>query len=114
MLACRMGTFDTLYRMIAGAVIPGGRTRMTDCDIAEICATAASIFAPGWKKTLITLTPFNDCDSICSMSLTVVVIPRSLGVTIRFSISSAATPLYDQMTETTGISISGKMSVDIR
>ena len=33
--------------------------------------------------------PFSDCDSMCSMSLTVVVMLRSLGATMRLAISSA-------------------------
>ena len=78
-----------------------------------ICETAASIDAPGWKNTLITATPFTVCDSMCSMSLTVVVIARSSTVTMRRSMSSGANPAYDQMIVTTGILISGKMSVGI-
>ena len=54
-----------------------------------------------------------DCDSMCSMPLTVVVMARSAMVMIRFSMSSGEMPVYDQMTLTTGILISGKMSVDI-
>jgi len=42
---------------------------------------------------LITDTPFIVRDSICSMSLTVVVMPRSLTVVIRPVISSGAIPL---------------------
>jgi hypothetical protein len=56
------------------------------------CATAASIFAPGWKKTLMMEMPLTDCDSICSMSFTAVVIARSLMVVKRFSISSGLVP----------------------
>ena len=82
--------------------------------IDVIWATAASILAPGWKNTLTTLTPCIDCDSMCSISLTVVVIARSLMVTIRFSISSGAIPAKVQMTLTTGMLISGKMSVGMR
>ena len=61
----------------------------------------------------ITATPLYDCDSMCSMSLTVVVSARSLMVTMRFSISSAETPGYAQIRLTTGISMVGKMSVGI-
>jgi hypothetical protein len=42
-----------------------------------ICATAASVFTPGWKNTLTTDVPRSVSDSMCSMSLTVVVKPRS-------------------------------------
>jgi hypothetical protein len=45
--------------------------------MAVTCANAASIFADGWKKTLMTQTPLNDWLSMCSMSLTVVVSARS-------------------------------------
>ena len=55
-----------------------------------------------------------DCDSMCSMSLTVVVNARSLTVTTLFSMSSGAIPVNDQMTVTTGISTLGKMSVGMR
>ena len=58
--------------------------------------------------------PVNDCDSMCSMSLTVVVRERSDGVVKRLSISSAERPLYCQMALTTGISMSGRISVGIR
>ena len=51
---------------------------------------------------------------MCSMPLTVVVIARSEMVTMRPSISFADSPLYSQMTETTGMLMSGKMSVGVR
>ena len=51
---------------------------------------------------------------MCSMSLTDVVSTRSLIRMIRRSISSAGIPVNCQTTLTTGMSISGKMSVDIR
>src|ERR1700712_3220099 len=45
---------------------------------ATVCAIAVWILADGWKNTLMTVTPDSDCDSMCSMSLTVVVNPRSV------------------------------------
>ena len=48
------------------------------------------------------------------MSLTVVVIARSVTVTKRSAISSGAIPVKLQTTLTTGMLILGKMSVDIR
>ena len=51
---------------------------------------------------------------MCSMSLTVVVIVRSNGVTIRAAISSADSPPYVQTTVTTGMLMFGKMSVGVR
>ena len=75
-----------------GGVVPGGMIRSNVWQIEVIWATPASTLAPSWKYTLMTATPLYDWDSICSMSLTVVVIARSQTVTKRFSISSAATP----------------------
>ena len=40
----------------------------------------------GWKKILMMPTPTSDCDSMWSMSLTVVVMPRSALVTMRLAI----------------------------
>jgi len=68
----------------------------------------------GWKKTLMTPTPGIDCDSMCSMSLTVVVKARSVVVMTRASMSVTERPVNDQMTLTTGMSTSGKMSVGVR
>ena len=82
--------------------------------MAVIWATPAEALALGWKNTLTTATPGRLCDSMCSMSLTVVVMARSLVVTIRFSMSSGDNPPYDQMMLTTGTSITGKMSVGVR
>ena len=60
-----------------GGWVPGGSWRSCDCAEAVTCATASSMFAPGWKNTLTTAMPRSDCDSTCSMSLTVVVRLRS-------------------------------------
>ena len=60
-----------------GGCVPGGNWRSTEFDTAVTCATASSIFAVGWKKTLTIELPRSDCDSMCSMSLTVVVSDRS-------------------------------------
>jgi hypothetical protein len=61
-----------------------------------------------------TPTPKSDWLSMCSMSLTEVVSTRSLMRMMRCSISSAGMPVYCQTTLTTGMLISGKMSVDMR
>ena len=61
-----------------------------------------------------TPTPNSDWLSMCSMSLTEVVSTRSLTRMMRCSISSAGMPVYCQTTLTTGMLISGKMSVDMR
>ena len=72
------GTLEAVYLMMSGGVVPGGSCRSCVCAIAATCAIAVSMFALGWKKTLMTAMPRSDCDSMCSMSLTVVVRPRSL------------------------------------
>ena len=72
-----MGTLDAEYRMMKGGVVPGGACRSTVWEMAVTCAVAASIFAPGWKKILITEMPVSVWLSVCSMSLTVVVRARS-------------------------------------
>ena len=64
---------EALYLMISGGVVPGGNCLSSVCEMAVTCATAVSIFAPGWKKTLMTAMPCSDWVSMCSMSLTVVV-----------------------------------------
>ena len=45
--------------------------------MAVTWASAVWMLACGRKKILMTPTPFTDCDSMCSMSLTVMVMPRS-------------------------------------
>ena len=51
------------------------------------------MFALGWKKTLMIVMPASDVDSMCSISLTVVVSPRSFWAAMRCPISCAARPL---------------------
>jgi len=72
------------------------------------------MLASGWKKTRISPTPASDCDSMCSMLFTVVVIARAEMVTMRPSTSFGDRPVYCQMTEITGMLISGKMSTGVR
>ena len=79
--------------MISGGVIPGGSCRTCGCTAATTCASAVWMSALAWKNTLSTDTPDNDTDSICSMSLTVVVRPRSVWPAIRWPISWADSPL---------------------
>src|SRR5206468_12447060 len=76
-------------------------------------AIAALMSAPGWKNILITLVPRTDCDSMCSMLLTVVVSARSTIVVMRSCISFGARLPYVQITLMTGMSILGKMSTGI-
>ena len=61
--------------------------------MAVTWATALPILTWGWKKTLMTPMPFNDCDSMCSISLTAVVMPRSTLKTMRVDISCADSPV---------------------
>src|SRR6185295_14714991 len=105
---------DAEYRMISGGVVPGGMVRRRVWLMAVTSALAAPMLASGWKKTRISPTPASDCDSMCSMLLTVVVIARSEMVTMRPSTSFGERPLNCQMTEMTGMLISGKMSTGVR
>jgi hypothetical protein len=107
------GTLDAENLSTSGGVMPGGSWRTCDCMIDTTCASAVWMFAVGWKNTLMTVMPASERDSMCSMSLTVVVRPRSLWPAMRCPISCALSPLYDQMIVITGMSISGKMSTAI-
>ncbi len=60
-----------------------------------------------------TATPLSDWDSMCSISLTVVVMPRSLLLVMRPAISSAERPANCHTTLTTGMLMFGKISVGI-
>ena len=91
------------------AGLPAGARAVVLAE-AVTWATACSILTFGWKKTLIAATPGYDWDSSCSISLTVVVMARSLMVVNLRSISCGGSPVYDQITLTTGISMLGKMS----
>jgi hypothetical protein len=107
------GMADAEYLMTSGGKAPGGSCRNCDCSMATTWAMAVGIFAFGWKKILMMDRPASDCDSMCSISLTVVVRLRSLTAVIRWPTSCADSPLYVQTMLMTGILISGKMSVDI-
>ena len=100
--------------MTSGGVVPCGMDLTATCAIAVICAIAISTLTFGWKNTFTSPTPFNDCVSVCSTSLTVVVSERSKPVTMRLFMSSAGRPVYCQTTDTTGMLILGKMSVGVR
>ena len=76
-----------------GGVVPGGAERICVCDTAVVCAMARSILTPGWKKILTMDLPLNDCDSMCSISLTPIVSVRSKFETIRSAISCAESPV---------------------
>ena len=64
--------------MINGGVVPCGSCFNCVCEIAVTWAMAELMSACGWKKILTTAMPFIDCDSTCSMLLTVVVSARSV------------------------------------
>ncbi len=90
---CTTGTLDAEYRMTSGGVVPGGSMRSWVWLIATTCASAVWMLACGWKNNLTTATPAIDCDSMCSMSLTVVVKARSVTPVMRLPISVAGKPL---------------------
>src|ERR1700748_2122562 len=71
------------------------------------------MFAFGCRNSFRIVMPASDCDSMCSMSLTVVVKLRSLTDVIRLAMSSADRPVYDQIMLTTGILISGSTSTGV-
>src|SRR5665213_4520616 len=84
------GMLEAEYLMISGGVMPGGICRNWVCSIATTWAIAVWILAVGWKKTLMTAMPGSEVDSMCSMSLTVVVRLRSFCAEIRWPTSCAA------------------------
>ncbi len=55
---------------------PGASGPWTN-EVEGTCAVAVRMSTPGWKKTCTTPRPGSDCDSMCSMSLTVEVSERS-------------------------------------
>ncbi|MDD3178945.1 MAG: hypothetical protein PHQ04_01195 [Opitutaceae bacterium] len=78
---------------MSGVVMPGGIRPTNNWLLAAIWATAPSTLAPGWRYTLIMPAPVKHWDSKCSISLTMVVIERSLRAMTRFSISNGVRPL---------------------
>src|SRR5579862_7366736 len=94
--------------------MPGGNCFKPTCDSAMTSEMAPFISAVGCKKTLITATPLYDCDSMCSTLLTSVVSDLSKIDTMRVSISEGTSPLYVQMTLTTGMLMLGKISTGVR
>ena len=108
-----MGTLEALYCRMSGGVVPSGSWRSCVCAMAVTCATALAMLTLGWKKILTTAMPFSDCDSMCSMLLTVVVSDRSESTTIRLAICSGERPVYCQTIATTGMLMFGKMSVGV-
>ncbi len=93
MASCMTGMLEAEYLITSGGVMPGGSCRTWVCTEATTWAMAVWMFAVGWKNTLITVTPASDRDSTCSMSLTVVVRPRSVWPAMRWPISCADRPL---------------------
>src|SRR5882672_3500231 len=81
---CTTGMLEAEYLMISGGVIPGGSWRICVCSIATVCAIAVWMLAFGWKNTLMIAMPGRVCDSMCSMSETVVVRLRSLVAVMRW------------------------------
>ena len=91
--SCTTGMLDAEYLITSGGVMPGGSWRTCVCSAATTCAIAVWMLAFGWKKILMIVMPASDCDSMCSMSLTVVVRPRSFCAAMRWPISCAGSPL---------------------
>ena len=87
------GMLEAEYLMMSGGVMPGGSCRTCACSIATTCAIAVWMLAVGWKNTLMTLMLASEVDSMCSMSLTVVVRLRSFCAEIRWPISCAGSPV---------------------
>ena len=106
-----MGTLEALNWRTSGGVVPGGSCRSCVCAMAVTCATALATLTLGWKKILMTPMPFSDCDSMCSMSFTVVVSERSLWTVIRSAICWGERPVYCHTMATTGMLMLGKISV---
>ena len=100
--------------MMNGGVVPAGICVSSVCEIAVTCAVAASIFAPGWKKILMT------DDAVERLALDVLDVVDRGGEPALVVADDAllhllgARPAYCQTTEMTGMSMSGKMSVGIR
>ena len=90
--SCTTGMLEAEYLITSGGVIPGGSWRSWVCPIATTWASAVWMLAFGWKKTLMIAMPLSEVDSMCSMSLTVVVRLRSFCAAIRWPISSPAAP----------------------
>ncbi len=91
--SCMTGMADAEYLMISGGCMPGGRLRSCAVPTATTSATAIGMLAFGWKKILMMDMPFNERDSMCSMSLTVAVIRRSFTAATRRPICWAESPL---------------------
>ncbi len=79
--------------MTSGGVAPGGICFSCACSTATVCAIAVWMLAFGCRNSLMTVMPASDCDSMCSMSLTVVVRLRSLTDVMRLAMSSADRPV---------------------
>ncbi len=53
-----MGTDEASYLRISGGNEPGGSTRRMVWTTEVTCAKASSTLTSGWKKTLMTATPW--------------------------------------------------------
>src|ERR1700716_3461367 len=88
-----IGTVEASYARMKGGVAPGGRLRKAVCDTPVIWEYDRTGSALGWKKYLTTEMPLSDCDSVCSMSLTVVCAVRSVKSTMWLAISRGCSPV---------------------
>ena len=112
-ITCNTGIVVGVYFKISGGRIPKGIFFIDTWEDALIWVIAVLIFAPGCKNTLITPTPNNDWDSICSISFTFAAYPLSAIVTILRSISFDCIPVYVHTAVTTGVLISGNTSIGV-
>ena len=55
--SCRIGTVEALYLSTSGGVMPDGIWRSVVCANAVTCDIARLMSTPGWKNTLMTVTP---------------------------------------------------------
>ncbi len=100
--------------MICGGSVPGGSVRRRNCEAPVICALARTTDAPGCRYTFTIAWPRMVVDSMCWMLSTSVVSTFSYGSVRRPVSSSGSRPVYVKATDTTGISMLGKMSVGVR
>src|SRR5688572_31166 len=107
------GSEDASNFSTTGGSVPGGKRRRLAIARFEMLVTAESELVPGWKYTLIKLTPGKDRDSMCSILLASVK-NRSKRPVMSASICSGGMPEKNVATITTGMLISGKRSTGIR
>src|SRR5258708_40377595 len=107
------GKLDASNFNTTGGNVPGGSFRKLAIARLAILVTAESELKPGWKYTLMRLTPGSDRDSMWSIPLARVK-KRSKRPVMSVSICSGGMPEKKVATTTTGILIGGNKSTGIR